>query len=162
MDIGWTAKLRSVADPANIMFLTKKTAMGAQASTRQIMVFQNLRPKRRPFSLKKTIIDNAGMKANPIYLANIANPRHSDDAISKDNVGLWIYRQRRMTQARESVMKRGSDNAVACNSMNSADDKKKTMAKVVVKKLRPAIKYTANAISPMFMPKSRAFSIRAA
>lgn len=82
--------------------------------------------------------------------------------MSKDKVGLTIYVERRRILTRENVMKRGSDRAIECTTRSGADDKKKNIAQVAVKRWRPVVKYTANATSPTFIPKSMAFRRRAA
>ena len=81
--------------------------------------------------------------------------------MSKDRVGLTTYLDRRIRQARESVMKRGSDNAIECIAMKELDDKKNDVARMVVRKLRPVERYTARATSPVFIPKKMAPKKRA-
>jgi ribosomal protein S16 len=104
----------------------------------------------------------AGRKASPIYRVVIANPKKSDDAISQYKFGRVAYIVRKMMQARENVIKSGSDHAHKCSLTKGADDEKNITAIVVVKKLRAVAKYTTNATSPALIPKRMAFRRRAA
>jgi hypothetical protein len=102
-----------------------------------------------------------GRKAKPIYRVAIANPKERDEKMSKFNVGLMTYNERRIMQESDNVIKSGSDHAFECSTRIGADDTKKNTAQVVVKNLRPAVKYTAEAKRPRFMPKRMAFRKRA-
>jgi hypothetical protein len=103
----------------------------------------------------------AGRKAAPIYRVISPKPIKRDDAMNKDKVGFITYMVRRIMQARVKVIKSGSDQAHECNLRIGADDMYSNTARMVGKKLRPADKNTANAISPTFMPKRIAFRMRA-
>ena len=82
--------------------------------------------------------------------------------MSKGKVGFLTYRQRRIMQTRENVKNSGSDLTHECRLRSSVDDMKNNTARVVVKKLRPAAKYTANATRLAFIPKRTAFRRSAA
>jgi hypothetical protein len=52
--------------------------------------------------------------------------------------------------------------AIECTFKRDDDDKKNSTAQLLIKKLRPVVKYTASAISTAFTPKMNPFRKREA
>jgi hypothetical protein len=83
-------------------------------------------------------------------------------AKSKDDLGLFTYKQRKSVLNSNNVIKRGSDHAYACISISCAEKIKSNAARMVVRKFRPAVKYTVKINIPVFTANKMAFKMRAA
>jgi len=75
-----------------------------------------------------------------VYRDNNASPIERDEAINNGNDGLTRYFESKIMQARQNVIKKGSDTADECNSISDADDKKNRTAHIAVKNFFPAAK----------------------